>query len=121
MNEKYPSEIKNPYERLEVNENSTYEEIKKSYRAKALYWHPDKNPKRRERAHFEFIAVSEAFEVLSKKIDKNKDQLKYSSEAERGTYDYYSDIFYKIFHDESFNYKMSSELKDIIKMFKMFM
>ncbi len=57
-----PSEIKNLYDRLEINEDSSVEEIKKAYRKSALKWHPDicsdKNAK------LEFLAISEAYETL---------------------------------------------------------
>lgn len=37
-----------PYEILELTEECSAEDIKKAYRKKALQWHPDKNPDRRE-------------------------------------------------------------------------
>jgi molecular chaperone DnaJ len=36
------------YEILEISKNATAEEIKKSYRQKALKFHPDKNPGNKE-------------------------------------------------------------------------
>jgi molecular chaperone DnaJ len=52
------------YEVLEVSKNATAEEIKKSYRQKALKFHPDKNPGDKE-AEEKFKEAAEAYEVLS--------------------------------------------------------
>lgn len=52
------------YEILEVNRNATEQEIKKSYRQKALKFHPDKNPDDSE-AEVKFKEAAEAYEVLS--------------------------------------------------------
>jgi molecular chaperone DnaJ len=52
------------YEILEISKNATAEEIKKSYRQKALKFHPDKNPGDKE-AEEKFKEAAEAYEVLS--------------------------------------------------------
>lgn len=57
--------MKNYYKILEVEENATDEEIKKSYRALSKKYHPDVNPDGAE----QFKEIAEAYEVLS---DKNK-------------------------------------------------
>lgn len=54
--------MKNYYSILEINQNATSEEIKKSYRKLALRWHPDKNSS--PEAHDKFIEITEAYEVL---------------------------------------------------------
>ncbi len=56
------------YEVLEVTKTATYEEIKKSYRKKAIQYHPDKNPGNKD-AEEKFKEAAEAYEVLS---DENK-------------------------------------------------
>ena len=56
------------YEVLEVTRTATYEEIKKSYRKKAIQHHPDKNPGDKA-AEEKFKEAAEAYEVLS---DENK-------------------------------------------------
>ncbi len=52
------------YEVLEVTRTATFEEIKKSYRKKAIQYHPDKNPDDKE-AEDKFKEAAEAYEVLS--------------------------------------------------------
>lgn len=59
---------KNYYDILEIDKNASKEEIKKSYRKKALKYHPDKNPDNPE-AEEKFKEATEAYEVLS---DDNK-------------------------------------------------
>jgi DnaJ family protein C protein 17 len=51
------------YKLLEVEYNSTHEEIRKQYRRKALKVHPDKNPSPDAAALFH--ALSQAYEVLT--------------------------------------------------------
>ncbi len=52
------------YEILEVSKNASKEDIKKSYRKKALKYHPDKNPDDKG-AEQKFKEAAEAYEVLS--------------------------------------------------------
>ena len=112
-----PSETLDMHSRLGISPGANYEEIKKAYREKALYWHPDRNPEIKQKAHLEFIAISEAFETLYKQKNKDQEPLIYSSESKKGTYEYYSDIFNKIFQGELFDSQMSPELKTFIKLF----
>ena len=65
----------NLYKVLEVSENATYDEIRKSYRKLARKYHPDSNPGNKE-AEEKFKEISEAYEVLG---DENKRQ-KYDAE-----------------------------------------
>ncbi len=112
MIEKYPSEIHDPYLRLGVNPNASYEEIKKAYRKLALYWHPDRN-KDKKRSHIEFIAVSEAFDILSKKQNNLK--------SSKGTYKYYDELFKKFFDEDIFSsMKVNDEVRAILEIFKEF-
>lgn len=67
--------MKNPYELLEVSEQATVDEIKKSYRKKAKQYHPDLNPGNEEAAE-KFKELSEAYAILS-------------DEEKRRTYDTY--------------------------------
>lgn len=62
---------KDYYGILEVNRNSSQEEIKKSYRKLALKYHPDKNPGD-STAEAKFKDIAEAYEVLSDPSKKHK-------------------------------------------------
>ncbi|WRT65403.1 uncharacterized protein IL334_002346 [Kwoniella shivajii] len=55
----------NYYELLQVDEEATAEEIKRSYRKLALINHPDKNPDRIEEATKLFADLQQAYEILS--------------------------------------------------------
>ena len=113
---KYPSEISDFYLRLEVGRNANYEELKKAYREKALLWHPDRNPTQRERAHIEFIAVSEAFENL---LCKGKQKAPRDYSDMKKAYEYSWDMFNEIFKGENLG-KLSPELRIIMKLFREF-
>ena len=115
-----PSETLDMHIRLGIKPGTGYEEIKKAYREKALYWHPDKNPQIREKAHLEFIAISEAFEILYNQQNKDQEPLNNFSKEKRGTYEYYSDILNKIFREGFFNSEMSPQLKTLIEISKKF-
>ena len=52
------------YEILGVSKDAGVDEIKKSYRKKALQYHPDRNPDNKE-AESKFKEAAEAYEVLS--------------------------------------------------------
>ncbi|OCF78359.1 hypothetical protein I204_00297 [Kwoniella mangroviensis CBS 8886] len=55
----------NYYELLQVDEEATADEIKRSYRKLALVHHPDKNPHRIEEATKLFADLQQAYEILS--------------------------------------------------------
>ncbi len=59
MNEK-----RDYYEVLGVPPRASPQEIKSAYRKKALEWHPDRNPERREEAEEQFKEAAEAYSVL---------------------------------------------------------
>ena len=59
--------MKDYYKILEVEENSTEEEIKKSYRSLSKKYHPDVNPDGVEK----FKEINEAYEVLGDKEKRN--------------------------------------------------
>jgi curved DNA-binding protein len=62
---------KSLYETLEVNENASVDEIKKSYRKLAKKYHPDKNPNDKV-AEEKFKEINAAYEVLGDKDKKSK-------------------------------------------------
>ena len=52
------------YNLLDLNPGATTEDIKRAYRLKAKRYHPDAN--KAPEAHFQFIRIKEAFDVLLK-------------------------------------------------------
>ncbi len=87
--------MKDYYKILEVDENSTDEEIKKSYRSLSKKYHPDVNPNGDEK----FKEISEAYEVLSNK-EKRDNYNNQKSNPFRGTD--YEDIFSQMFGQNNF-------------------
>ncbi len=53
------------YKLLGVERNASDAEIKKSYRSKAMKFHPDRNADNPEEAEAKFKQIKEAYEVLS--------------------------------------------------------
>jgi len=68
----------NYYDVLGVTENSTDEEIKKSYRRLAMQYHPDRNSD--PHAEIKFKEIKEAYEELSDPIRKSKYDLSRNNE-----------------------------------------
>lgn len=58
------------YELLGVSRSAGPEDIRQAYRRRALRWHPDKNPGRREVAEGRFKRLHEAYTVLSSAEDR---------------------------------------------------
>mmetsp|Transcript_4494 Transcript_4494/g.7987 ORF Transcript_4494/g.7987 Transcript_4494/m.7987 type:complete len:404 (+) Transcript_4494:53-1264(+) len=74
---------KDYYRILGVPRSANAQQIKKAYRKLSMKWHPDKNQDKKEQAQKKFIAISEAYEVLSdKKKKKTYDQ--YGEEGLKG-------------------------------------
>lgn len=71
------------YEILGLSRNASDSEIKKAYRAKAMKYHPDKNPGDKQ-AEENFKEASEAYEVL-KDSGKRKIYDQYGHEGLKGT------------------------------------
>ena len=55
------------YKELELENNASEAEVKKSYKKLAMQWHPDKNTENQEEAETKFKKISEAYQVLSDK------------------------------------------------------
>ena len=53
--------MNNFYSELEIQENSSSDEIKKAYRKLSLKYHPDRNPNNKE-SEDRFKKISEAYE-----------------------------------------------------------
>ena len=60
--------MENFYNILEINENASQEQIKKSYRQLSLKYHPDRN--KDEEATKIFIKISRAYEFLDKEENR---------------------------------------------------
>ncbi|KAG8923251.1 hypothetical protein FRC02_011266, partial [Tulasnella sp. 418] len=59
------SDVPDYYQILEVSEEATADEIRKSFRRLAIIHHPDKNPNDIEAATKKFASMQQAYEVLS--------------------------------------------------------
>ncbi|EUD67616.1 hypothetical protein C922_01801 [Plasmodium inui San Antonio 1] len=75
-----PFSTKNFYEILNVQRNSSKNEIKQAYRKLALKYHPDRNPNNRKESEKMFREITEAYETLS---DENKKHI-YDSQLNGG-------------------------------------
>ena len=56
---------KDYYKILEINKNSTTDEIRKAYKKLAFKYHPDKNPRNPEESEIKFKEITQAYSVLS--------------------------------------------------------
>ncbi|MBU1030200.1 MAG: DnaJ domain-containing protein [Nanoarchaeota archaeon] len=112
-----PSKITDLYARLEIEKNADLNCVKTAYRKQAIRWHPDKNPDDVLLAQREFIAVSEAYEILSNVnkrasydrtnhfsgLDFNKARSDDLEEKIRKRYEFYESIF-KDFENTEFGH-----------------
>jgi DnaJ-class molecular chaperone len=57
----------NYYKILELENNSSLDDIKKAYRKLAIKYHPDKNRDNKEHAEEKFKEISQAYEILTNK------------------------------------------------------
>jgi molecular chaperone DnaJ len=92
------------YEILEVSVSVTQEELKRSYRKKAMEHHPDRNPGNKE-AEEKFKELNEAYEVLS-------------NEQKRAAYDKYGHSAFQQGgggHSSSQGYGFSGNFSDIFE------
>jgi len=62
----------NPFEVLQVDPETSLEEIKKKFRRFSILVHPDKNPDNQERAQIAFDAVKRAWSVLEDKATRDR-------------------------------------------------
>ena len=65
-------EKKSYYDILGVTKSADGSEIKKAYRKLASKWHPDKNPKNVEEATEKFKEISQAYNILIDKENREK-------------------------------------------------
>ena len=63
--------FKNYYEKLELQDNASNDEIKKAYKRMAIKYHPDKQTNKtdeeKKEAEIKFKEIAEAYEILSNK------------------------------------------------------
>ncbi|WNE40343.1 MAG: Chaperone protein DnaJ [Mycoplasmataceae bacterium] len=80
------------YQILEVNENATFEDVKKSYRKLATQWHPDKWANKtigeREQANKKMQELNEAYEVLGDEEKRRRYDLGVTDFADNSSYRY---------------------------------
>ena len=62
---------KDYYKILEIDKNSSPEEIRKAYKKLVLKYHPDKNPENMEESEKKFKEIYEAYSVLSNPSKKS--------------------------------------------------
>ena len=79
-------QLKTLYEILEINQNSSIDEIKRGYRKQAIKWHPDKNINNKQIAEERFKEISLAYEILIDS-DKKKDYDKMNFVRQKDLYD----------------------------------
>jgi DnaJ family protein A protein 2 len=60
------------YDILEVSNNASSEDIKKSYKKLAVQYHPDKNKDNKEEAELKFKEISNAYSILSNPETRQK-------------------------------------------------
>ena len=70
------------YDILQIKQNATNDEIKRSFRSLALKYHPDKNKSSESKE--KFLSIVEAYEVLSDETSRKKYDL--SFQKNRGEY-----------------------------------
>lgn len=62
----------NPFEVLQVEPDSTIDQIKKRYRSLSILVHPDKNQDNKERAQQAFEAVNKAWKTLENEVTRKR-------------------------------------------------
>jgi molecular chaperone DnaJ len=93
----------NFYELLNITKNANAEEIKKAFRAKALEYHPDKNPNDSE-AEKKFKEINNAYEILSNQQKKEiYDQEAFGSYNGQSPWASQEDLFAELFGAASNN------------------
>lgn len=69
------------YDILKIPHDCTKKDVIRAYRKLALKWHPDKN--KAKNAHYMFVKIAEAYEVLSDSAKRSKYDAYYFSEKTR--------------------------------------
>ena len=84
---------------LDIPQNANLEEIKRAYRKKALLYHPDRNLNKETSEDYElkFKKVSEAYQILSDPVAREKYDTFNFIPSEEQQFDCPFEIFEKIF------------------------
>jgi DnaJ-class molecular chaperone len=92
------------YDILEVNKNSSTEDIKKAYRKLALKWHPDKNKDNLEIANKKFLEINNAYQILNDPEKRRVYDLTGTSEnISTNPYEIFNSFFESFFGSEFFS------------------
>lgn len=91
------------YKELELSQNASPEEIKKSYRKLSLKYHPDRNNNSSESTE-KFKKISEAYEKLSNP-DPNPNNIQFESFNSRSFFDLFQS------QNENFSYNFQSNIR----------
>ena len=94
---------KDYYKILEINKNSTPDEIRKAYKKLAFKHHPDKNLGNREESEKKFKDISEAYSVLSDPSKKSDYDAFGRTEFQSFNYNNFDafEFFHEIFKDNN--------------------
>ena len=91
------------YKELEISNTATEQEIRSAYKKLALKWHPDRNPNNKEEAEEKFKKISESYQVLSDKNNKQKYDL-YGNCNNNYNFENPKDLFKNFFQDIPLEY-----------------
>jgi DnaJ-class molecular chaperone len=87
---------------------SSFEEIKKSYKTLVKKYHPDLNPDNKEECEKKIKEINEAYEFLSKKLEKADFSKLRNTNFENSEFDLFSEIFgrpkYRNFYHKNFSF-----------------
>jgi DnaJ-class molecular chaperone len=131
-----PISTQDLYSRLGIERTATSDEVKKAFRRMAMQYHPDRNLQNPEQAHKDFIAVSEAYEVLSDptkraRYDRSQTVDSYRtrhqprsdtwtpptpkhSRDEEEIFNFYNNFYKENFYKENFKNVINKDLEKII-------
>ena len=101
----------NPYKTLNVTEDASFDDIKRSYKSLAQKHHPDKNGDEET-----FKQIKEAFEILSDPIRRKQYDETGTTSTEKSIEEKAIDELANLFFHTIYNYDMNnSNLIDVMK------